>query len=842
MSPPPRSSSSPRILIGLAIGLLCVLGVVIGATLRGTSRDPGVRSSGSPLLPVPRSDRIGGREGGSGKAADVREVRGVEDRSGSREALPLEAWRDASEAQFASPIEWSGGVRDGETEEPIEGVEILLSGGDYLGRAETDEEGEFTVRWSAGLAATLSLSHPRYIDLAAPEVVLDEPGDFALRRSGRIEGRIVGYLPDEETREEARIEAWRQTASSRRFWEALHGEIERDGSFLLSDLGEGDHAVTAVVPGSFVELKMGIHVASGETVEVMLEATAACTLFGRVSLEETGGGIEEVKLEIEPRSEGLPSEIRAFRSAETATLRDGSWELVGLAPGNYRLTACSPWGAKERREVHLPESGCRVECALEFPGPARLSGYVLDAEERGVSGATVLAFPGKDRSSRFESTRRIAEATPIAVSGANGFFFLENLPSGRPTRVVAFPPGTGPTPSGAPERPAGLPGFANAPPIAAGEEGPEVVVRLPAHHAVEGRVIALEDGNELAGALVLAEYRRGKRTVRTARVVTDEEGRFLLTPLREGEATVRVWSDGYLAQRQVVRVEAQSRVELEFALEASLSIGGVALDDDGFGVPRIPIRAEVDPEFELAEEEGDLRRRRNASTDEFGRFHFDDLFPAPWIVTGGSFEWEMREADPPIVLLPDEEWTTLTFGRRERPERFAIVGRVVLQERGVPRGVRIEGRRGGVLEVDGGRFEATGLTPTRHRLRIFAEGHVPRTVGPIEPRPGETVDIGVVELWSATRLTVKIADLGKVGDKKAKEIQVMLLPLPPHEGGIGEEGKRIPLASIGKGRYRHPFVPRFTWRLVARHPELGRYSRPIEIGEGPDQTVKIRLK
>ena len=141
--------------------------------------------------------------------------------------------------------------------------------------------------------------------------------------------------------------------------------------------------------------------------------------------------------------------------------------------------------------------------------------------------------------------------------------------------------------------------------------------------------------------------------------------------------------------------------------------------------------------------------------------------------------------------------------------------------------------------MDGGEFEASGLTPTRHRLRISADGHVPRTVGPIEPLPGGTVDVGVVELIPATRLTVKIDG---VPGKKEKDVRVMLIPLPTHEGGIGEEGARLTLESVGKGRYRHARVPRFAYRLVARHEELGRYSGRIEIGDRPEQSVKIKLK
>ncbi len=815
--------------VGLALVVHAVRGGPEGTTVAGGGAEHFAATPGSEALPGV-DDPFQGEELPplpEGIAAGADEYRALVT---SGDTL------DAAEARFLDRIEWAGRVLDRESQEPIGGVEVVLRGGAYVGRAETDEAGEFTVPWSQALAASLALTHDSYVDLFAPQVSLEEPGEFLLRRSARIEGRIRPIVSFEE----ARVHAWRETASSRRYWESLEAEVRDDGTFTLTDLTEGDYAVTAVVPGMFVGLEMGIHVESGEIAEVQLVAASGSVVFGRLTRRDTHGGIGAAEVGIEPRTDGLPWTIRTARSAQTTSWADGSYELAGLAPGIHRLEVTTPWGAERREEVHIPESGSRVELDLSFEGPVTVSGYVLDADGKGVRGSLVLGVSSFDRR-RILSTleRELQENASVGSSGSGGFFVLEDLPAGETILVVAFPPGTAPPGMESEERPRGLPGYATVRPVEAGDTRTDVVVELPPRFGVEGRVLAA-DGSPLESALVQAEYPSRRGSVRAVRTYSDEAGEFVLGPLRRGEVVIRAYREDYLSQGIPVKLGAEETTRIEFALEPCFSISGVALDEHGYGVPNIPIGVRLDKDYYApSKEQGRRRLDRNTATDSYGRFEIDGLFDAPWIVRGGSYEWEMTGADPAVLVPSRESFTTVTFAPRERMERFAIAGRVTLVDGGVPTGVRITGLHGGVLEVDGGRFLASGLTPTRHRLRIYADGHVPRTVGPIEPVPGDTVNVGAVDLLPATRLTVRVQDRRGKAVEKAR---VRLIPLPVAEGGMAEEGWRIDLEDAGRGRYRHQFVPRYAWRLVAEHGKAGRHSQTIRIGAGPSQSVRVTLK
>ena len=838
-----RPLRTPNAAVPLLLALVVLLGSVLAIVLFGSGEtgDAGDLASrrgfGAGSEDGAGSDGSGGR-GGRRADGEAMGLSGAELRPGAmgeRRAVEARDELDAGTARFAEPIEWEGHVLDRESEAPIPGVLLVLEGGSYGNRAETDEEGAFTLRWSAGLPAHLTLSHPDYVDLSAPEVDFAEPGRFLLPRSGRIEGRILRYVADEG----ARAHAWYQAASSRRFWESLEAEIAADGSFAFADLRPGDYAVTALVPERFVGIEMGVVVEHGGVTELVLQAAPGSEVFGRVTRTDTHGSIPGTELVIEPRTEGLPDEVRTSRTAVAVTNRDGTYAITGLAPGIHRLRAKTPWGADQGQEVHIPSSGDRLELDLSFPGPARLSGYVVDAEGKGAAGAQVFVFFHGDRTRVIAWLERGVDPTvPRTTTGPRGTFAFTDLPAGRPLLVVAYPPGTAPPGAETAEIPRGLPGFASVQGIEEGQEQRDIEVSLPASFSLAGTVTDTA-GAPLAGAVVHAEYTYQKRTVRAVHTQTDARGRFLLAPLRKGQVVVGARRDGYLSQRLPARIEGEEGPPLDFVLEACLSIIGVALDEHGFAVPHVPVSLRLDPEHTVPPEHASRGTRRGAATDDLGRFRIDGLFDAPWIVRGGSYGWEMVGADPPVLVPSQDDFVTLTFAPRDRPARFAIEGRVGLVDGGVPTGVRVTGLQGGVLEVDGGEFFATGLTPSRHRLRVYADGHVPRSVGPIDPVPGETVDVGLIDLLPATRLTVRLTN---AGGKAVDDAAVVLVPLSVADGGMGEEGGRITLEAEGKGRYRHAYVPRFAWRLVVTHKKLGRHAEIVRIKDEAQQTIKVKWK
>jgi hypothetical protein len=190
------------------------------------------------------------------------------------------------------------------------------------------------------------------------------------------------------------------------------------------------------------------------------------------------------------------------------------------------------------------------------------------------------------------------------------------------------------------------------------------------------------------------------------------------------------------------------------------------------------------------------------------------------------------------VSVPTESHGALVLAPRERLERFSITGTVRLPGGETPRLLRVDGLVGGVLEVDGGAFRATGLTPTRHRLKLSASGYAPVVVGPIDPLPGGTQELGVIDLAPATRFEVSVVD-GR--GKPVDGARVALEPLPEDEGGSGGRAGRLRLRGRGQGRYMTTGATHAAWRLVVGVRGREPVTKRVEVAPRRRQSVRITL-
>ena len=753
--------------------------------------------------------------------------------AGARESL--EAAEAEPEGRARRP--WSGAVRDQDTSLPVEGAVVSLEGGGLQVRARTGAEGTFALEWYEGLEAELVLKHAEYVDQRAPAVDLEQPGEFELQRSARILGWVDPPPAGEEGGGSGVAYAWQQTASSQKYWEAFDAALAADGSFAFGDLEPGQYAVTALHPGSAVELEFGLTLESGETREVRLGSAPGSVVYGRLVRRDTLEPVAAALVRAEPRTKGMPGLLREASTAETLSDDDGSYELAGLGAGAWRLTVELPWGGTARDEVDVLASGDRFRHDFELAGPARLLGLVVDPDGHGVPGARVVAF------SKHDGARVAAiaagdfdERTTEATADGSGRFELVDLPPSVGLVVAAYPPDAGDG--------AGVPGYAQVDPLAPGELGAGVQVELPPFLELEGRVTD-EYGEPVPGAEIQVEYPFNKRgRIRLRGAESDAEGRFELGPLLVGTAVVRARRDGYREAREVVPVEpgGDGPEELELVLSPALEVSGLALDEAGFGIGGLPVRIELEQPAPGGGQGGEKTSKGDrffTATDGFGRFTFRGVREGAWRVWGSSYEWQMVDADPEVLDVPQEAEVILTFAPRSRPDRAALRGLVAVEDGSLPVGLRIQGLQGGVLTVDGGRFEATGLVPTRHRLRVFADGCVPHATGAIDLGPGQERDVGVIELLRATELEVLVSMPDGTAIQKAK---VLLEPLPAPSGGLGEEAGNVKLGPAGKGRYRTPHAPRAYWTLRVKRDGFRTHTATLQILAEEAQSVAVVLE
>ena len=118
----------------------------------------------------------------------------------------------------------------------------------------------------------------------------------------------------------------------------------------------------------------------------------------------------------------------------TGTGPDGKFRIEGLSPGRYFVTARAPGrAAGEIEEVELPEGG---EASVRIPlAPGvSIAGTVIDVRRNPVAGARVMGCLWR------KATSLPYTAMPLATSGPDGKFRLDNLTNGAEHLLIARAP------------------------------------------------------------------------------------------------------------------------------------------------------------------------------------------------------------------------------------------------------------------------------------------------------------------------------------------------------------------------------------------------------------------
>ncbi len=172
----------------------------------------------------------------------------------------------------------------------------------------------------------------------------------------------------------------------------LHERVSAaDGSFRIGDLAAGAYTLTAQGEGAFSEPLRGVEVVGdGVTGEIVLTLLPGATVRGRV-LDGEDQPMSGVRVMATPAKPGIPAGI-----AQTTSGTGGEFELVGLAPGAWRLAAGEGqrWTSSGEFEA---AAGAEIRQDVKFPRLATLSVRVTDAAGRPLAGALVQVTDASGR-------------------------------------------------------------------------------------------------------------------------------------------------------------------------------------------------------------------------------------------------------------------------------------------------------------------------------------------------------------------------------------------------------------------------------------------------------------
>ena len=413
----------------------------------------------------------------------------------------------------------------------------------------------------------------------------------------------------------------------------------------------GPHLLTAS-KSEPVELVAGVH----SRIDMVL--TRGARMSGRV-VDTAGNPVAEAEIELS--QDHLMFGQGGFDVREGETDDQGNFDLRGILPGLSKVEVTADGFIQLQEEIELAEGQRVTGLTYTVDTGNHVAGIVTwpdgsPAVEMEVDLRFDLAYLGgmeafnamkgaegeaeTDAAGRFKITGLGKGPFTIIATGENDEDPVDSLTGDRPewrARVDAVRPGTEVT-------------LVMTPPIAI--DG--VVVNDLGEPLTEFRVLARVDTGGMLGGI-------GSES--ESADFEDEQGRFHLPGLREGEWTVSASAEHY-GQPVPVKVQVpQAEGDLlQIVLPRAASVAGVVLDPSGKPIPG----AGVGQKFELADlgrigSEG--REPPRATTDEFGKFQLSGLTPGPMSLVADAEEY--ADSEPvPVELVASEELEGVTLQLR----------------------------------------------------------------------------------------------------------------------------------------------------------------------------------
>ncbi|HEX7580227.1 MAG TPA: carboxypeptidase-like regulatory domain-containing protein, partial [Thermoanaerobaculia bacterium] len=213
----------------------------------------------------------------------------------------------------------------------------------------------------------------------------------------------------------------------------VHAE---DGSFALENVPPGNWEVNVEALGYQTARVGGVTVSEGsERPGITVKVSPGVTLTGKVVDAQSGRGIPNAV--VAKSAAGAPGGAiriglpQADDSGQT-TDADGAFQMDGIAPGKYSITAKHPDFTDGSEAVDVKETGAAVKIALS--AGSHISGIVVDAANQPLAGAQVALVAASDAG----PMGRGGIASEGTTTDQSGSFRFDHLAAGRYTVTASL--------------------------------------------------------------------------------------------------------------------------------------------------------------------------------------------------------------------------------------------------------------------------------------------------------------------------------------------------------------------------------------------------------------------
>ncbi len=659
---------------------------------------------------------------------------------------------------------------------PVVGALVLARSARHPGdpplSSRTDDAGDFrlTPAFSGPMDVRVEAAH-----FAPQELKAQQPGrPLQIRLTAGA--WIGGVVRDGSTKapiEGARVQAWAPKAGGP--WDPkaslLETRTDAQGQFRLEGLGPGRQYLRATARGYTAQSEPSAR--PGTSVSFFLAPGAS--VVGRVR-DGQDRPLAGAVVDVESVRSGVGFQP-AGRPEETDT--QGHFEVLGLQPGEYRLTARHRELAPAVTTITLARGAVEQVDLVLRPG-VEVAGRLVDAEERPVRGSVALAEVDGEA-----APSTVAEVSN-SLAGDDGRFKMAHVPVGRQVLAVVASGFT----------PLRVDVTVGTSPFDVGD------VRLETGLVIQGRVVdaggtPVSEAELKAAPAVLERKTYDESPDRTAR--SDGSGCFLIGGLGEGTYEVTVEAFGF--GRTVKPINAGTK-NVMLALEPGGSITGQVVDEGGRPLTDYRVVAQVKRSED--DRRGFQRPYSQTVTADDGRFTIDTVAATTYVLDVGSAEYESASVDDVAV----------------RSGAATDVGRVVLRAGGVVRGTVVDG---GDVPVAGAEVTAQPrsflhfVRPPRTTtdgegafvLRGLATGTAEVTVSHPSYAEGSTGRIDVNPARGPTEVRIVLGQGARVQGSVQKrdgspvpEVTIVVHPLggtphpPPYMAETGPDGsfaiERVP--------------------------------------------------